>query len=117
MAKTGQGGAWAAAVRGLAGGLAGALVFSLALNLLMLAVPLYSMQIYDRVLGSGHVETLVLLSLMTAVALLALAAFEMVRSSLLARTASRFEQILAQPLVVAAAREPGTGAAGLRELA
>lgn len=108
---------WRQAVRSLRGGLAAALVFSFALNLLMLAVPLYSLQVYDRVLGSGHVETLVLLSLITALALLALGAFEMVRTSLLARTASRFEQILAQPLVIAAARQPGSGAAGLRELA
>ena len=41
----------------------------------------------------------------------------MVRTSLLARTASRFEQILAEPVVAAAARQPGAGAVGLRELA
>ena len=63
-------------------------MFSFALNLLMLAVPLYSMQIYDRVLGSGRVETLLLLSLIAGVSLLALGAFEMVRTSLLARTAA-----------------------------
>ena len=92
-------------------------MFSFALNLLMLAVPLYSIQIYDRVLGSGRVETLVLLTLIAVAALAALGAFEMVRSSLLARTASRFEQILAEPVVAAAARQPGPGASGLRELA
>jgi PrtD family type I secretion system ABC transporter len=108
---------WRSAVRGLGGGLAAALLASLALNLLMLAVPLYSMQVYDRVLGSGHVETLLLLSLMAGVALAALGAFEVVRTSLLARTASRFEQVLAHPLVVAAARDGGPGAAGLRDLA
>ena len=108
---------WRQAERSLRGGLAAALVFSFALNMLMLAVPLYSLQIYDRVLGSGHVETLLLLSLIATMALLALGAFEMVRNSLLARTASRFEQILARPLVIAAARQPGSGAAGLRELA
>ena len=108
---------WRQAVRSLRGGLAAALVFSFALNLLMLAVPLYSMQIYDRVLGSGHVETLLLLSLIAGVSLLALGAFEMVRTSLLARTAARFEQILAEPVVAAAARQPGAGAMGLRELA
>ena len=67
-------------MRSLRGGLAAALLFSFALNLLMLAVPLYSMQIYDRVLGSGRVETLLLLSLIAGVALLALGAFEMVRT-------------------------------------
>ncbi|HEX6011849.1 MAG TPA: type I secretion system permease/ATPase [Geminicoccaceae bacterium] len=108
---------WRSAVRGLGGGLAAALLASFALNLLMLAVPLYSMQVYDRVLGSGHLETLLLLSLMAGAALAALGAFEVVRTSLLARTASRFEQILAHPLVVAAARDGGPGAAGLRDLA
>ena len=87
MAKARPGQAWTAATRGLARGLGAALVFSFALNLLMLAVPLYSMQLYDRVLGSGHVETLVLLTLITALALAAMGAFEMVRASLLARTA------------------------------
>ena len=108
---------WRSAARGLGGGLAAALLSSFALNLLMLAVPLYSMQVYDRVLGSGHLETLLLLSLMAGAALAALGAFEVVRTSLLARTASRFEQILAHPLVVAAARDGGPGAAGLRDLA
>ena len=39
---------WSAAMRDLCRGLAGALLFSFALNFLMLAVPLYSLQIYDR---------------------------------------------------------------------
>jgi hypothetical protein len=37
-------GHWQSAVRGLGGGLGAGLVFSFALNLLMLAVPLYSLQ-------------------------------------------------------------------------
>ena len=41
----------------------------------------------------------------------------MVRTSLLARTAARFEQILAEPVVAAAARQPGAGVDGARELA
>src|SRR4051794_4068276 len=108
---------WRQAVRSLRLGLGAALVFSFALNLLMLAVPLYSMQIYNRVLGSGRVETLVLLSAMAALALVALGALEMVRSSLLARTAARFEQILLRPVVVAAVQDSGLGTAGMRELA
>src|SRR5688572_20999331 len=75
MAKAGQGQVWTAATRGLARGLGAALVFGFALNLLMLAVPLYSMQLFDRVLGSGHVETLVLLTLVTALALAAMGGF------------------------------------------
>ena len=45
---------WRRAVLSLWGGLLSAGLFGLAGNLLMLAVPLYSMQIYDRVLGSGR---------------------------------------------------------------
>src|SRR4051812_6772663 len=117
MTKARSGQAWTAATRGLARGLGAALVFSFVLNLLMFAVPLYSMQLFDRVLGSGHVETLVLLSLIAGLALVTLGLLEMVRTSLLARTASRFEQALARPLVEAAARQGGPANSGLRDLA
>ncbi|HYG88267.1 MAG TPA: type I secretion system permease/ATPase [Azospirillum sp.] len=110
-------GPWAQAVRGLGLGLIAALAFSFALNLLMLAVPLYSMQLYDRVLGSGSIETLILLSLMTAAALAAFGAFEMVRTCLLARLASRFEAVLTRPTVEQTAQLGGSGALGLRDLA
>jgi ATP-binding cassette subfamily C protein/ATP-binding cassette subfamily C exporter for protease/lipase/ATP-binding cassette subfamily C protein EexD len=108
---------WQSALRGLGGGLAAALLVSFVLNLLMFAVPLYSMQLFDRVLGSGHVETLVLLSLIAGLAVVTLGLLEMVRTSLLARTASRFEQALARPLVEAAARQGGPASSGLRDLA
>lgn len=117
MRRSGRADPWTLAVRGLAGGLAATALFSLLLNLLMLAVPLYSLQLFDRVLGSGSVETLLLLTLIAAAALLALGLFEIVRTSLLARLASRFELTLARPLVEAAARQGGPGALGLRDLA
>ncbi len=107
---------WRAATRGLGRGLTAALVFSFALNVLILAVPLYSQQLFGRVLGSGSVETLILLSLITGVALVTLGLFEMVRTSLLARAASGFEQTLARPLVEATARHGGQAGSGLREL-
>ncbi len=113
--RTGAG-PWQTATGGLRRGLTAALLFSFALNLLMLAVPLYSQQLFGRVLGSGSVETLILLSLITGVALIALGLFEMVRTSLLARAAAGFEQALARPLVEAAARHDGMASAGLREL-
>ena len=45
-------------------------VFSLAINLLMLASPIYMLQVYDRVMVTGHLETLVLLTVMAGAALL-----------------------------------------------
>ena len=51
---------WRSALRGLRGGLIACVLFSFAMNLLMFAVPLHSMQLSDRVLASGYVETLLL---------------------------------------------------------
>ncbi|MDT8329143.1 MAG: type I secretion system permease/ATPase, partial [Roseovarius sp.] len=39
-------------------------VFSFFANLLMLTGPIYMLQVYDRVLGSGSVETLIALSVL-----------------------------------------------------
>ncbi len=60
-------------------------LFSFFINLLMLAGPLYMLQVYDRVLSSGKVETLFLLTVMVAGALLAMAALETVRTMLTVR--------------------------------
>ena len=56
------------------------LLVSAAINVLMLASPIYMMQIYDRVIATRHHDTLLYLSLMTFVALFALAGFDLVRS-------------------------------------
>ncbi len=60
-------------------------LISLAINLLMLTQPLYMIQVYDRVLVSGHVETLVLLTLIATAALLLLAALDAVRTAVTTR--------------------------------
>jgi PrtD family type I secretion system ABC transporter len=67
----------------------GALGFSLAINLLGLTSSIYMLQIYDRVLSSYSIETLVVLSLMAAVAYVTLAGLEALRSSLLQRVGAR----------------------------
>jgi PrtD family type I secretion system ABC transporter len=59
--------------------------FSLGVNLLMLTLPIYMMQVFDRVMSSRSVETLVMLSGMALAALGAMAALEAARSRLLAR--------------------------------
>ena len=41
-------------------------VIGLFVNLLTLTVPLYMMQVFDRVLGSGSVDTLIMLSIAAA---------------------------------------------------
>ena len=72
--------------------------FSFAENLLMLAAPLYMMQVYDRVLASRSGETLVYLTLITAFALLALGVIDLARGRLLNGVATWLEQRLAPGL-------------------
>ena len=73
--------------------------FSVSINMLLLVVPFYSIEVFDRVLSSGSVETLVGLSLIAATALIFSAAFETLRNRLLSRFAVRFERHLA-PIVL-----------------
>ena len=75
-----------------------AAIFSLAINLLMLTVPLYMLQLFDRVLMSRSLETLLVLSLMAGIALLALALLDIVRGFLFARLGAWVEQKLSTRL-------------------
>ncbi len=56
--------------------------FSLFINTLQLTVPLYMMQLIDRVLVSGSYETLGLLSLIAVFALITMTGLEIIRSQL-----------------------------------
>jgi PrtD family type I secretion system ABC transporter len=60
-------------------------LFSLGVNLLMLTVPLYMLQIFDRVLMSRSLDTLFLLTVIALGALFTLALLDLVRSSLFLR--------------------------------
>ncbi|WP_293961618.1 type I secretion system permease/ATPase [Sneathiella sp.] len=60
-------------------------VFGLAINLLMLTAPLFMMQVFDRVITSRNTDTLMLLMLIAALALLTMAMLEGVRSFILVR--------------------------------
>lgn len=95
--------------------------FSLAINLLMLSAPVFMMQVFDRVLASRSIDTLVLLAFMALMALLVLAALEMVRSRVLLRVSLRLEQSLSAPALSAALATAmggrGQGVQALRDLA
>jgi len=90
-------------------------VFSLGVNLLTLAVPIYMMQVFDRVLTSRSMETLVMLSAMALVALLAMAGLEAVRARLLGRLAEWLYERLAAATLARGLRAEAAGA-GLRDL-
>ena len=70
------------------------MLLSLGVNLLMLTVPLYMLQIFDRVLMSRSLDTLVLLTVVALGALLTLALLDLVRSSLFVRLGYWVEQKL-----------------------
>ena len=95
-------------------------VFSLALNLLMLTVPLYMMQVYDRVLSSRSGETLLMLTVIALAALALVGLLEGMRHILLARAAARLETNVGDRALEASVRQANrTGAdlQGLRDLA
>ncbi len=94
--------------------------FSLAINVLMLAAPLYMMQVFDRVLASRSMETLVMLTIVAGGALLVMAGLEMVRSRVLLRVSIGLEQALSTPALAASIANilggRGQGVQALRDL-
>lgn len=95
------------------------ILLSIVANLLVLASPLFMMQVYDRVLSSGSVETLVALALITMAALGVYGALEAVRRRLLMRAAARIDDTIAGRVFEGAARSRHTrrgGAADVRDL-
>lgn len=72
-------------------------IFSAAANLLLLVPPLYLLQIYDRVLASNSMGTLVYLSLFSVGALLVLGILEVARSLYSSRVATRLAAALGPP--------------------
>ena len=73
-------------------------IFSIATNLLMIVPPLHMLQIYDRVLTSNSMETLVFLSLIAIAAMVLFGAAEAVRGKLAQRAAARYTVDLSDPL-------------------
>lgn len=66
-------------------------VFSLVINMLMLTGPLFMLQVYDRVLTSGSVPTLVVLGLLVAALYLFQGLLDGVRSRMLTRVGQRLD--------------------------
>ncbi|WP_052161839.1 type I secretion system permease/ATPase [Hoeflea sp. BAL378] len=101
-------------------GLLVAALFSFALNLLMLTVPLYMTSVYDRVLSSRSEETLIVLSIAAVGALAVASLLEVVRQMVMNRTGTRLETSLGAAVMSASlkgARVSGGDIQGLRDLA
>lgn len=84
--------------------------FSLAINLLYLAGPLYMLQVYDRVIASSSEITLLMLTIALLMALLALAGLDAIRARVLTRASIRLDQTIA-PRVMTAIIDRAAGGA------
>ena len=68
--------------------------FSLVMNLLMLAMPLYMMQVFDRVLTGQNLDTLAFLTLLAVVAIALMTSLEVLRGRILTRTMQWLDRVL-----------------------
>lgn len=88
-------------------------LFSAAINILCLASPLYMLQVYDRVISSGSVPTLLMLTVALLIALGAMAALDGVRAHVLIRVGLRLDRLLSGRVMAALVKQtnaiPGAG--------
>lgn len=113
-----------AARKALAGRLVAIGLFSGVVNILMLTGPLFMLQVYDRVLASQSVDTLVALAALAVGLYVFMAIIDTMRSRVLVAMGHRFEQQLAgaafyhnlaAPLTAPHARQSG-GSDAIREV-
>lgn len=81
-------------------------LFSIAINALLLVLPFYSIQVFDRVITSGSIDTLLGLTILSLAALAFSTGFDVLRNRLLGRFAVRFEQCLAPMVLKASITDP-----------
>lgn len=86
-----------AALKSLRGTLVWVALFSALINVLMLTGSLYMLQVYDRVLTSGSVPTLLGLFAVVVVLYMFLAFYDALRARLLSRSALRLDGAVAEP--------------------
>lgn len=76
-------------------------VFAFFVNILLFIQPIYMLQIYDRVLLSGSIETLLYISVMAMGALLLLGVLDSLRNVLASRMAARLEVAVGADALIA----------------
>jgi ATP-binding cassette subfamily C protein len=80
-------------------------LFSVFANLLMLTGPVYMLQVYDRVLGSGSVATLVALTTLVAFLYGIMGVLDYTRGQIMARAGARFQAGLERRVLDAVVRK------------
>ena len=109
------------AIQACTKGLITVTAFAGVINLLVLTVPLYTLQIFDRVLSSRSADTLILLLVVAGVALFALALLEASRGFVLLRIGTWLDlrlggPILSESLVASLQKNTEPSVQGLRDL-
>jgi ATP-binding cassette subfamily C protein len=99
----------AAAFQGFRGAIVAVSVISGILNLLALTGSLYMLQVYDRVLSSHSVPTLVALSVLALVMFAFHGALDMLRNKASGRAAALFDRRMARPVHAAVVQLPLNG--------
>ena len=110
MAAPNLRGALAQGVKNIRHGLMVLVAFSVVLNILALATPIYLFQISDRVLTSRSIDTLIMLTALILGALALHAVLDVLRRQFIMRVALRLETTLAAPVLTAATRAANLGA-------
>jgi ATP-binding cassette subfamily C protein EexD len=72
--------------------------FSLFINALMLVPTFYMLQVYGRVVTSGSISTLVMLTIIMTVLMITMGALELVRSRIMVRVSSKLDILLSRDL-------------------
>ncbi|TIO52845.1 MAG: type I secretion system permease/ATPase [Mesorhizobium sp.] len=98
------GGALKAGLRAVKKNLLIVMMFTVACNMLVLAIPIYLFQISDRVLTSRSADTLIMLTVVIVGAVVLQAMFDALRRFILMRTAVEVAAQLGAPILSAAAR-------------
>lgn len=95
-------------------------IFSAIINMLMLAGPIFMLQVYDRVLSSSSFPTLITLFVITAALYGIIGMLELVRSRIVSRVGAEIDQRLSDRIFEASLRKSlatqGAAAPALREL-
>ncbi|QQA42607.1 type I secretion system permease/ATPase [Pelagovum pacificum] len=97
-------------------------IFSLFVNLLMLTGPLYMLNVYDRVLGSRSLETLIALTALVAFLYFLMGILDYARGRIMGRVGARFQSRMDERVFSAVLTATSTGrateqaASGLRDL-
>lgn len=84
-------------------------IFSFFINLLMLALPLYSLQLFGRVLASSSIDTLLNLTYLVIFLLVIQTCLDFLRNKLMQQSGLKLEMDLSLPLVSQAIKDSARG--------